>query len=195
MTTTMYMANEPAIAMVERIDSIILSIRGQRVMLDADLARIYGVSTKHLNQQFRRNHGRFPEGFAFELTREEVAQMRSQFVTSSRRNTLRFPVVFTEHGAIMLAMVLKSPIAAEAGVRIVRAFVYLREQLKSNRELSRKFAELEKRLNGHDESLAALFEAIRQLLEPPTPGESKREIGFHIREQAPPYRVRIQRRK
>ena len=120
--------------------------------------------------------------------------MRSQIVTSSsRRNTRRAPVVFTEHGAIMLAMVLKSPVAAEASVRIVRAFVYLREQLRSNSELAQKFAELEKRLDSNDESLAALFEAIRRLLEPPTAEESKREVGFHIREQAPDYRARFHR--
>src|SRR5262245_21667597 len=109
----MFMPDELASAPADRMESIILSVRDQRVMLDSDLARIYGVSTKHLNQQFRRNRERFPEGFAFELKREEVAQMRSQIVTSSRRNTVRSPIVFTEHGAIMLAMVLKSPVAAE----------------------------------------------------------------------------------
>ena len=95
----------------------------------------------------------------------------------------------------MLASVLNSPIAVDASVRVVRAFVYLREQLLANRELSRKFAELEKRLDGNDESIAALFEAIRRLLEPSAVEESKREIGFHLREQAPPYRVKVHRRR
>jgi len=191
----MFMANELAHGAAGGIQSLILTFRSQRVMLDSDLAKIFGVSTKHLNQQFRRNLERFPNGFAFELTREEVAQMRSQFVTASRRNTRYRPIAFTEHGAIMLAMVLKSAVAAEASVRIVRAFVYLREQLLTNRELARKFAELEKRLDAHDESIAALFEAIRRLLEPPIEGETKREVGFHIREQAPPYRVRVNRKR
>jgi hypothetical protein len=95
----------------------------------------------------------------------------------------------------MLASVLNSPIAVEASVRVVRGFVYLREQLLANRELARKFAELEKRLNAQDGSIAALFEAIRRLLEPPAETEPKKEIGFHIRESAPPYRVRVNRRR
>lgn len=193
--STMYMANESAIAVAERVENLILILRGQRVMIDADLAKIYGVTTKHLNQQFRRNQERFPDGFAFELVREEVAQMRSQFVTASRRNIRHRPIAFTEHGAIMLAMVLKSATATEASVRIVSAFVFLREQLKTNLELAKKFAELEKRLDTHDESLAALFEAIRRLLERPAAEEPKREIGFHLREQAPPYRVRVNRKR
>jgi hypothetical protein len=95
----------------------------------------------------------------------------------------------------MLASVLSSPVAVDASVRVVRAFVYLREQLLANSELSRKFAELEKRLDANDESIAALFEAIRRLLEPPASDETKREIGFHLREQAPPYRVRVNRKR
>ena len=189
------MANDQTAA-VERIEYLILTIRGQRVMLDSDLARIYCVSTIRLNEQFRRNRQRFPDDFAFQLTREELAHLRSQFAISSFHGGRRYqPWVFTEHGALMLAMVLKSPLAVAASVRVVRAFVYLREQLLGNRELARKFDELEKRLDAHDESIAALFEAIRRLLEPPTVEESKREIGFHLREQAPPYRVKVHRRR
>jgi hypothetical protein len=164
-------------------------------MLDSDLARIYGVQTMRLNEQVRRNADRFPSDFAFQLDRKELASLISQIVISSSyggRRTL--PWVFTEHGAIMLASVLNSPVAVDASVRVVRAFVYLREQLLANRELSRKFAELEKRLDANDESIAALFEAIRRLLEPPTEAE-KKEIGFHIREQAPPYRVCLNRKR
>jgi len=164
-------------------------------MLDSDLANLFGVPTKRLLEQFKRNRDRFPADFAFQLEREEFAILRSQIATSSFHGGRRYsPVAFTEHGAIMLASVLNSPVAVDASVRVVRAFVYLREQLLANRELSRKFAELEKRLDANDESIAALFEAIRRLLEPPTEAE-KKEIGFHIREQAPPYRVRVNRKR
>jgi hypothetical protein len=193
----MFMADELAHAGAEGIQSLILTIRGQRVMLDSDLARIYGVSTGQLNQALKRNAGRFPSDFAYQLERQEFTNLISQFVISSSyggRRTL--PWVFTEHGAIMLASVLNSPVAVEASVRVVRAFVFLREQLLANRELSRKFAELEKRVTTHDDSIAALFEAIRRLLEPlPAEETPKREIGFHIREQGPPYRVRTQPRR
>lgn len=105
------------------------------------------------------------------------------------------PWVFTEHGAIMLASVLNSPVAVDASVRVVRAFVFLREQLLVNRELAKKFSELEKRVEDHDESIAALFEAIRRLLEPVAEDGTKREIGFHIREESAPYRVRVNRKR
>jgi cell division protein FtsB len=190
----MFMANELPHAGAEGIQSLILTLRGQRVMLDSDLARIYGVTTGQLNQALKRNLARFPSDFAFQLDRQEFVNLISQIVISRSyggRRTL--PWVFTEHGAIMLASVLNSPVAVEASVRVVRAFVYLREQLMANRELARKFAELEKRLDAQDESIAALFEAIRRLLEPPTAEEARKEIGFHIRETAPPYRVRLPR--
>src|SRR6266498_3022910 len=116
----MFMANDQTAA-VERIEYLILTIRGQRVMLDSDLARIYCVSTIRLNEQFRRNRQRFPDDFAFQLTREELAHLRSQFAISSFHGGRRYqPWVFTEHGALMLAMVLKSPLAVAASVRVVR---------------------------------------------------------------------------
>lgn len=192
----MYMATEPEHAGAEGIRSLILTIRGQRVMLDSDLARIYGVELKRLNEQVKRNATRFPVDFAFQIEREELPILKSQIATSSSHGGARkLPWVFTEHGAIMLASVLNSPIAVEASVRVVRAVVYLREQLLGNRELSRKFAELEKRLDANDESIAALFEAIRRLLEPVSEGGTKREIGFHIREESAPYRVRVNRKR
>src|SRR6266566_8971039 len=185
----MVIVNVSAVAPV-RMESAILTIRGHRVMLDSDLAAIYGVTTKQLNQQMRRNLGRFPADFAFQLTTKEFAALRSQIVTSNARGGRRYlPWVFTEHGAIMLASVLNSPVAIEASVRVVRAFVYLREQIAANRRLSQKFAELEKRLDGHDESIATLFEAIRQLLEPAETGQPRREIGFHVKERARRYRA------
>jgi len=153
------------------------------------LARIYGVTTIRLNEQFRRNLGRFPQDFAFQLTREEFTNLRSQFAISSLHGGRRYlPWVFTEHGALMLATVLNSQIAVEASVRVVRAFVLMREQLAAHKELAQKLSELESRVSGHDESIQNLFEAIRQLVEPPLP-EDRKQIGF-MRETAPPYRIR-----
>ena len=187
----MSMANEPAVAPAVMIENLILTIRRQRVMLDSDLARIYRVTTGRLNQALKRNSKRFPADFAFQLTRQELAALISQSVISKtgRGGRQTPPWVFTEHGAIMLASVLNSPVAVEASVRVVRAFVYLREQLASNKKIAQKFAELEKRLDSQDESIATLFEAIRQLLEPAEPGQARREIGFHVKEQARSYRV------
>ena len=192
----MFMANDLTHAGSEGIQSLILTIRGQRVMLDSDLARLFGVPTKRLLEQFKRNRNRFPADFAFQVDREEFVILRSQIATSSFHGGRRYlPVAFTEHGAIMLATILNSPVAVDASVRIVRAFVYLREQLLANRELPKKFNLLENRLDSQDESIAALFEAIRRLLEPPVDGEAKNEIGLHIREEAPPYRVRVNRKR
>ena len=157
-------------------------------MVDSDLARIYGVSARKLSQQFKRNPERFPKDFAFQLTAQEVRNMRSEFVTSSRRNLRRPPVVFTEHGALMLASVLNCPVAIEANVRAVRAFVWLREQLYANAEVAQKLNELENRVSGRDDAIKNLFEAIRQLVEPPVP-ENRKQIGF-MRETAPGYRIR-----
>lgn len=187
----MSMANQPAVAPAVMIENLILTIRRQRVMLDSDLARIYRVTTGQLNQALKRNSKRFPADFAFQLTRQELAALISQSVISKtgRGGRQTPPWVFTEHGAIMLASVLNSPLAIEASVRVVRAFVYLREQLASNKKIAQKFAELENRLDSQDESIATLFEAIRQLLEPAEPGQPRREIGFHVKEQARSYRV------
>jgi len=180
--------DEPAIQLV----------RGQRVMLDSDLAAIYQVSTKRLNQQLRRNRSRFPADFAFQLTVEELINLRLQFATSSLRSQITtskkhggrryLPWVFTEHGAIMLASILNSDVAVQASVRVVRAFVRLREMVAGHAGLAAKLAELERRLDSHDESIANLFQAIRQLLTPPT--KPKREIGFHVREDGTRYRIR-----
>ena len=173
------------------LEGLIHLIRGKRVMLDSDLARIYGVSTMRLNEQFKRNLKRFPSDFAFVLTPQEFMGLISQIAISKkgRGGRRKLPWVFTEHGALMLASILNSPVAIDASVRVVRAFVYLREQIVANADLARKFAELEKRMDRSDESIATLFEAIRQLLEPPAP-EGQREIGFHIKEQAVRYRTR-----
>jgi len=177
---------------VQRIEEMIFLIRGQRVMLDADLAKIYGVTTKQLNQQFKRNRERFPDDFAFLLTNQEVRQMRSQIVTASKRNIRHVPIAFTEHGALMLGNILNSKTAVEASIRVVRAFIWIREQLATNKELAQKLNELETRLGEHDGAISNLFEAIRQLLNPTE--KPQREIGFHIRENSTSYRIKTKKR-
>jgi len=175
---------------IAQLESVIYLIRGQRVMFDSDLAAIYGVTTKRLNEQVRRNISRFPEDFAFQLTAEELTNLRSQIATSSFHGGRRYrPWVFTEHGAIMLASVLNSDIAVQASVRVVRAFVRLREMVAANAQLAAKLEELERRLDSHDEAIVDLFAALKQLLEPPEPPK-RREIGFHVREKTARYRVR-----
>src|SRR5665213_3727863 len=177
-----------------RIESLILSIRGLRLMLDSDLAKIYGVNTGALNQALKRNIRRFPDDFAFQLSSQELEILISQIVISSRNygGRRKLPWVFTEHGAIMLASILNSEQAVEMSVSVVRAFVLMREQLTANKELAQKLSELESRVSGHDESIQNLFEAIRQLVEPPLP-EDRKQIGF-MRETSPPYRVKTQKR-
>src|SRR5881227_1041559 len=172
------------------IESAIYLLRGQRVMLDSDLAAIYGTSTMRLNEQFKRNRKRFPDDFAFVLTREEFTNLISQNAISRSHGGRRtLPVAFTEHGAIMLASVLNSHIAVQASVRIVRAFIRLREMVAANVQLAAKLEELERRFDSHDEAIANLFAALKQLLEPSEPTK-RREIGFHVRESAARYRAR-----
>jgi hypothetical protein len=162
---------------------LIRVIRGQRVILDSDLARLYGVSTKQLNQQFRRNRRRFPADFAFTLSRKEAAGMWSQFVTTSRRRRLsNAPIAYTEHGAVMAANVIKSDRATAMSVEVVRAFVRLRRISSSHQNIARILGELESavrdRLDGHDKQIAALFEMMSALIDDgPMPGSGKRRIG------------------
>ena len=172
------------------LESRIFTFRRQRVMLDSDLAGIYGVTTKRLNEQVRRNLSRFPEDFAFQLTAEELMHLRSQIATSKKgRGGRRFrPWAFTEHGAIMLASVLNSDIAIQASMFVVRAFIRLREAVTANAQLSVKLKELEHRVDSHDEAIVDLFATLKRLLEPPEPSQ-KREIGFHVREKSGHYRV------
>jgi hypothetical protein len=176
-------AKPAALVPVEHITRAILVLRGHRVLLDAELAELYGVPTKALNQAVKRNAERFPDDFMFRLSRAEAeAFNRSQSVTGSQKHRdPRFPpYAFTEHGAIMASMILNSPHAVEMSVYVVRAFVHLRELLSSNRELARRFAQLEtrldKKLTEHDQAIAAILSAIRQLMHPPAP--KRRPIGF-----------------
>jgi hypothetical protein len=165
--------------MIADIASAILLIRGQRIILDSDLARLYGVSTKRMNEQVKRNVDRFPEDFMFRLSGAETAELnRSQIATGSQkhRDPRYPPFAFTEHGAIMAAMVLNSPLAVEMSVYVVRAFVRLKEAIRTNAAFLDKFKELESRLNDHDAEIGGILEALRALMLPPdTP---KLEIGY-----------------
>ena len=158
-----------SIVPAERIQQIILLIRGEKVILDADLAALYSVTTKRLNEQVRRNRDRFPEDFSFRLTNKEVTILKSHFATSrldwgGRR---KLPYAFTEHGAIMAASVLNTPRAVEMSVFVVRAFVRLRAFLATHKELAEKLAELERKLESHDEQIVAIIDAIKRLMTPP----------------------------
>ncbi len=160
----------------ERVERRILLIRGQKVMLDADLAELYGVPTKVLNQAVKRNADRFPADFMFQLTRSESEILRSQFVTSNEgRGGRRYnPLAFTEQGVAMLSSVLRSERAVQVNIAIMRAFVKLREMLASHRHLARKLEEMEKR---YDARFKVVFDAIAQLMTPPD--KRLRRIGFH----------------
>ena len=169
-----------ALGKVEDITRAILVLRGRRVLLDAELAGLYGVTTRRLNEQVRRNRKRFPVDFLLELTTEEFANLKSRFATSSWGGRRKRPLAFTEHGAIQAATILNSPRAVEMSVYVVRAFVKLREVLSSNRELARRFEQLESRLDSklteHDEAIAAILSAIRELMRPRDPPRRHR---FH----------------
>jgi cell division septum initiation protein DivIVA len=171
------MADNKLIASVEKIESRIFVIRGQKVMLDADLAELYGVETKRLNEQVRRNSERFPEDFMFQLTAEEFENLKSQFATSSWGGRRKLPFAFTEHGAIMAASVLNSTRAIEISVHVVRAFVHLRELVSTHKELSQQLNQLERKVGAHDRAIAELINAIRQLMTP-LDSKKKRPIGF-----------------
>jgi hypothetical protein len=163
----------------ERIAHSILLLRGQKVLLDADLAELYGVETKVLVQAVKRNLERFPDDFMFQLDADEFAALRSQSVTSNAgRGGRRYaPYAFTEQGVAMLSSVLSSPQAIAVNIEVMRAFVRLREMLAGNKELAAKLGELERKLKGHDQAIAGILDAIRQLMAPP-PAPKKRPIGF-----------------
>jgi len=161
----------------KNIESKILLVRGQKVMLDTNLAELYGVETRALNQAVKRNGDRFPADFAFQLTAEEAANLKSQIVTSSWGGRRYLPFAFTEHGALMLGNVLKSDRAVEVSLMVVRTFVHLRELVSTHKELSQKFDQLERKVGAHDKALAEIINAIRQLMAPSEPNR-KRRIGF-----------------
>ena len=162
------------------VESRILILRHQRVILDSELAELYGVTAKQLNQQVKRNRDRFPTDFVFQLTAKEDRILRSQIVTSSNKHGGRRypPYAFTEHGAIMAATVLNSKQAIEMSVFVVRAFVRMREMVAKNRQLAAKINELDRRLETHDTAIQEIIEAIKELMVPE--GPSKRKIGFQL---------------
>ncbi len=198
---------------MERLDTLIYEIRGQKVMLDADLAKIYEVTTKRLNEAVKRNTDRFPGDFMFQLTRQEVANLKSQFATSSlKQNRSQFatssqkhrdprflPYAFTEHGAIMAATVLKSPRAVQMSVFVVRAFVKMRSLLSDNRDLARKLSALEKelkdRLDVHEAAIVSILQRVMDIIDPPAlpPPPPKKGIGYQVKEAKGRYRIRVRR--
>ena len=170
------MASEPSLVPVERIERAILLIRDKKVMLDADLASLYGVDTRVLVQAVKRNRDRFPADFRFQLCKEEVDFLRSQIVTLKRgrgQHTKYLPYAFTEQGVAMLSSVLRSPRAIQVNIEIMRAFVRLRQMLASHAVLARKLDALEQK---YDVQFKAVFDAIRQLMAPPEP--KRRPMGF-----------------
>jgi hypothetical protein len=173
-------SSRTVLAPVDNIARSILILRGQKVLVDAELAKLYGVATRRLNEQVRRNRSRFPADFLFELTAEEFANLKSHFATSSWGGRRKLPFAFTEHGAIQVATILNSPRAIEMSVCVVRAFVKLRELLLSNKDLARKLAELERSLITLDlktqRQFREVYEAIRALMDTPKPRQ--RPIGF-----------------
>jgi len=174
------------IVTAETIEHKIYLVRGQKVMLDRDLAELYGVTTKRLNEQVRRNAERFPGDFMFQLSQDEFDFLRSHFATSSLKHGGRryLPFVFTEHGALMAASILNTPRAVEVSLYVVRAFVRLREMIASHKDLTRKLDDLEKK---YDTQFGVVFDAIRELMTPPE--EDKRKIGFLAKEGRTVYRT------
>jgi phage regulator Rha-like protein len=170
--------SKASLVLARKADSKILFLRDQKVILDVDLAELYGVTVKRLNEQIKRNAGRFPADFLFRLSRAEYENLRLQIATSSSSHGGRryMPNAFTEHGAIMAATVLNSKRAIEMSIFVVRSFVRMREALATNQQIEAKLAELERRLESHDGDIQQLIEAIRELMEP-EPANSRR-IGF-----------------
>jgi len=179
------------------VDTVICVVRGERVILDSDLAFIYGVPTGALNRAVKRNEDRFPEDFVFQLTPEEAAALRCQSgISKSRANAggtrigrggrRYLPYAFTEHGALMAANVLSSPRAIQMAVFVVRAFVRMRRTMAAHKEMDEKLSDLERRVMGHDEAIRSLVQTIRQLMAPPE--KPRRSIGFKVEEGRPVYR-------
>jgi len=187
------MTKAKSLVPVERIERSILLIRGQKVLIDAELAKLYGTTTKRLNEQVRRNIDRFPEDFMFQMTDDEFIRLKEQSAVDNGHEGWggrRYPpYVFTEHGAIMVASLLNTPIAIEVSIFVVRAFIRLREIYESHADLARKLDALEKK---YDAQFSAVFDAIRQLMAPPKP--KKNQIGFHW-EKEPAKRKKVAAKK
>ena len=171
--------NKKSIIQPARIENSILLIRGEKIIIDADLASFYGVSTKRLNEQVKHNKNRFPEDFIFQLNQEEKNEV---VANCDHLNNLKYskslPYVFTEHGALMAASVLNSPRAVEVSLFIIRAFVKLRKLISEHKEFARKLSQLERRMTDHDDQLIEIVRALKELLKPELPPKKNR-IGFH----------------
>ena len=198
------------------LDSLILTIRDQKIILDTDLAAIYGVLTKRLNEQVKRNAARFPADFMFQLKSGEWRNLKSQIATSSseyadseydalnrsqiatgsqrHRDPRLLPYAFTEHGALMAANVLNSPEAVKMSVYVVRAFIKQRELLMAQSDVLKKLAQMDAKLLQHDDALRVIWQELQPLLSPP-PEPPKPEIGFHVKEDAPRYRAKMRKCK
>jgi hypothetical protein len=175
-----------AVIPAQSIESVIFLMRGQKVMLDSDLAALYEVETRDLKRAVNRNLDRFPSDFMFQLTRQEYQSLRCQFGTLKRGGHAKYlPYAFTQEGVAMLSGLLRSPRAVQVNIAIMRAFVRLRETLSLNRELAAKLAELERKIEGHDTHIHSLFEAIRQLMSPSQ--VERKPIGFQVRDRAARY--------
>ncbi len=176
--------SKPPILSEQKVQKSILILRGKRVIIDADLAKFYGVKTKVFNQAIKRNIERFPEDFMFQLSADEWNYLRSQFVTSrlGHGGTRYLPYAFTEHGAVQAANAVNSPVAVQAGILVVRVFIKTGELIAAHKELSAQIEKLEKKLTSglkkHDKEIQLLFEAIHNLMNPPNPPRKK--IGFRI---------------
>lgn len=172
------------------VDSLILTIRGQKVLLDADLAAVFGVPTKRLNEQVKRNADRFPEDFRFQLTVREKAEVVANCDhLSGLKFSKTLPHAFTEHGALMAANVLNSPEAVKMSVHVVRAFVKQRELIAGQAEILKKLAQMDAKLLKHDEVLRVIWQELQPLLAP-LPEPPKKELGFHVREKPASYRAK-----
>jgi hypothetical protein len=183
------MRDNTSLIQPEQIEQAILLIRGQRVMLDRDLAALYGVETGNLNKAVQRNPERFPPDFMFQLTADEAGALSFHFGSLKRGQHFKYlPRVFTQEGVAMLSSVLRSPRAVQVNIAIMRVFVRLRETLALHEDLACQLAELERKVEDHDASIRTLFDAIHQLTTPPA--GPAREIGYHVKEASPPYRVK-----
>jgi hypothetical protein len=183
------MNNDTALVPSAQIEPLIRYIRERRVILDTDLARLYGVETRALNQALKRNRERFPDDFAFELTRDEIQGISQTVISLHKLKFSKSVHAFTEHGALMAANVLNSPRACAMSVYVIRAFVKMREDLAANTAILKRLAEIDKTLLMHDLALRDIFQKLRPLLEPP-PLPPKPQIGFHVKEDAVPYRTK-----
>ncbi|MCL4548589.1 MAG: ORF6N domain-containing protein [Bacteroidetes bacterium] len=183
------------LTLYKRIEGMIFSLRGEKVILDSDLAAIYGVTTARLNQQVKRNAERFPSDFVFRLTKKEFDSLMLQFATSnlSRGGRRKIPFAFTEHGAIMAANVLNSNKAVQMSVLVVRAFVQIRKSIVAYDEFTKRLRELEQKVTNHDNDIQEIVEAIRQLMAPPE--KSKRSYGFSVEESKAKYDASKQKAK